>query len=144
MSMRGENCTEASVNVISNIAKTIDTTVMIEPAIPARMTCATCGSAREGNRTCGTQALSSGQYPTPLGYETIDPSTNLFYSHSYIFNFGLPFKHTGALTVTHLNDVVDVYAGVDTGTNTTFGRLGDNNGRSAGSAASTSLCSAAT
>jgi hypothetical protein len=101
---------------------------MIEPAIPARMTCATCGSAREGNRTCGTQALSSGQYPTPLGYETIDPSTNLFYSHSYIFNFGLPFKHTGALTVTHLNDVVDVYAGVDTGTNTTFGRLGDNNG----------------
>jgi len=69
-----------------------------------------------------------GQYPTPLGYETIDPSTNPFYSHSYIFQFGLPFKHTGGLAVTHVNDILDVYAGIDTGTNTTFGPLGDNNG----------------
>ena len=65
---------------------------------------------------------------TPLGYETIDPSTNPFYSHSYIFQFGLPFKHTGALTATHVNRRLDVYAGIDTGTNTTFGPLGDNNG----------------
>jgi hypothetical protein len=72
--------------------------------------------------------LKVGQYPTPLGYETIDPSTNPFYSHSYIFQFGLPFKHTGALTVTHVNGILDIYAGVDTGTNTTFGPLGDNNG----------------
>jgi hypothetical protein len=72
--------------------------------------------------------LKAGQYPTPLGYETIDPSTNLFYSHSYIFQFGLPFKHTGALTVTHVNGMLDIYAGADTGTNTTFGPLGDNNG----------------
>ena len=72
--------------------------------------------------------LKVGQYPTPLGYKTIDPSTNLFYSHSYIFNFGLPFKHTGALTVTHVNGMLDVYAGADTGTNTTFGPLGENNG----------------
>ncbi len=69
-----------------------------------------------------------GQYPTPLGYETIDPSTNPFYSHSYIFQFGLPFKHTGALAVTHVNDTLDVYSGIDTGTNTTFGPLGENNG----------------
>lgn len=69
-----------------------------------------------------------GQYPTPLGYETIDPSTNPFYSHSYIFNFGLPLKHTGALAVTHVTDVLDVYTDIDTGTNTTFGPLGDNNG----------------
>jgi len=72
--------------------------------------------------------LKAGQYPTPLGYETIDPSTNLFYSHSYIFQFGLPFKHTGALTTTHVNEMLDIYAGIDTGTNTTFGPLGDNNG----------------
>jgi hypothetical protein len=71
--------------------------------------------------------LKVGQYPTPLGYETIDPSTNPFYSHSYIFQFGLPFKHTGALTVTHVNSVLDIYGGIDTGTNTTFGPLGDNN-----------------
>ena len=72
--------------------------------------------------------LKVGQYPTPLGYETIDPSTNLFYSHSYIFQFGLPFKHTGALAVTHVNSMLDIYAGADTGTNTTFGPLGENNG----------------
>ena len=72
--------------------------------------------------------LKLGQYPTPLGYETIDPSTNPFYSHSYIFQFGLPFKHTGALATTHVNDMLDIYTGFDTGTNTTFGPLGDNNG----------------
>ena len=38
--MRGENCMEASVSVISNIAKTIETTVMIEVAMLARITCA--------------------------------------------------------------------------------------------------------
>lgn len=69
-----------------------------------------------------------GQYPTPIGYETIDPSTNPFYSHSYIFNFGLPLKHTGALAVTHVNDMLDIYSGIDTGANTTAGPLGDNNG----------------
>jgi hypothetical protein len=72
--------------------------------------------------------LKVGQYPTPLGYETIDPSTNPFYSHSYIFQFGLPFKHTGGLATTHVNEVLDIYTGFDTGSNTTFGILGDNNG----------------
>lgn len=77
--------------------------------------------------------LKVGQYPTPLGYETIDPSTNPFYSHSYIFNFGLPFLHTGALAVWHANPTVDVYLGVDTGNQTTFGNYaGDNNGAPAG------------
>jgi Putative beta-barrel porin-2, OmpL-like. bbp2 len=72
--------------------------------------------------------LKAGQFSSPLGSETIDPSTNLFYSHSYTFQFGLPFKHTGALTITHVNSTLDVYAGVDTGANTTFGPLGENNG----------------
>ena len=72
--------------------------------------------------------LKAGQFSSPLGNETIDPSTNLFYSHSYAFQFGVPFKHTGALTITHVNSTLDIYAGVDTGANTTFGPLGDNNG----------------
>ena len=71
--------------------------------------------------------VKAGQYPTPLGFETIDPSTNPFYSHSYIFNFGLPFKHTGVLTTSHVNSLLDFYLGVDTGSNTTFGPLGENN-----------------
>jgi hypothetical protein len=71
--------------------------------------------------------LKAGQYPTPLGFETIDPSTNPFYSHSYIFSFGLPFKHTGFLTTSHVSSLLDVYLGLDTGSNTTFGPLGENN-----------------
>jgi hypothetical protein len=78
--------------------------------------------------TSGGIDLKVGQYPTPLGYETIDPSTNPFYTHSYIFQFGLPFKHTGALATTHVNEVLDIYSGIDTGTNTTMGPLGDDNG----------------
>jgi hypothetical protein len=72
--------------------------------------------------------IKAGQYSTPIGYETIDPSTNPFYSHSYIFNFGIPLKHTGVLTTSHVSSLLDVYLGVDTGVNTTFGPLGDNNG----------------
>ncbi len=34
--------------------------------------------------------------------------------------------------MTHVNSLLDVYAGIDTGTNTTSGPLGDNNGAVAG------------
>jgi hypothetical protein len=57
--IRGENCVDASVSVISMIANTIDTTVMIEVAMLLRITCATAGSSREGKRTLGTRALIS-------------------------------------------------------------------------------------
>jgi hypothetical protein len=77
--------------------------------------------------TAGGMDLKAGQYSTPIGFETINPSTNLFYSHSYIFQFGLPFKHTGVLATSHLTPMLDVYTGLDTGTNTTFGPLGENN-----------------
>ncbi len=77
--------------------------------------------------TVGGIDLKVGAYATPIGFETIDPSTNPFYSHSYIFNFGLPLKHTGALAVVHATGFLDVYLGVDTGVNTTFGKGGDNN-----------------
>ena len=43
--MRRENCIDARVSVMSRMANTIDTTVMMEAAMPARMTWATCGSA---------------------------------------------------------------------------------------------------
>ena len=75
--------------------------------------------------------VKAGIYPTPLGFEVIDPKTNPFYTHSYIFNYGLPFKHTGVLTTTHVSPAVDLYFGLDTGTNTTFAG-GDNNDRPGG------------
>lgn len=82
--------------------------------------------------TAGGIDFKLGQFVTPIGYETIDPSTNPFYSHSYIFNYG-PFQHTGLLGVWHVNPTVDIYGQVDTGESTTFGRgTGDNNSRPAG------------
>jgi hypothetical protein len=71
--------------------------------------------------------VKAGLYATPLGAELIDPSTNPFYSHSYIFNFALPFKHLGSYATAHVTSLVDLYLGVDTGTNTTFGVWGENN-----------------
>ena len=76
--------------------------------------------------TGGTD-IKFGQYVTPLGNEVIDPRGNFFYSHDYTFNFGLPLKHTGILADTHVNSMLDVYYGVDTGVNTTFGSPGDPN-----------------
>jgi hypothetical protein len=74
-----------------------------------------------------------GMYPTPLGDEVIDPSGNPFYSHSYIFNFGLPLLHTGALAIAHVTDYLDIYGGVDSGVNTSLGPYaGDNNSSYAG------------
>jgi hypothetical protein len=69
-----------------------------------------------------------GQFVTYLGAETIDPSGNYLYSKSYIFNFGIPLKHTGFMSISHVNDTLDVYLGADTGVNTSLGaNSGDNN-----------------
>jgi hypothetical protein len=77
--------------------------------------------------------VKAGIYPTPLGFETIDPSTNPFYSHSYIFNFGLPLKHFGVLAVLHATDTLDLYGAVDGGENTTWGdQQGNNDGAADG------------
>lgn len=73
-----------------------------------------------------------GVFPSPMSAEVIDAAGNSLYSHSYIFNFGVPFKHTGALATIHLTSVIDLYAGVDTGVNAWLGRKGDNNSAGAG------------
>lgn len=79
--------------------------------------------------------VKAGIYPTPLGVELIDPKGNAFYSHSYIFNYGLPYKHTGFLATAHVSDTVDLYFGINTGVNTflAYG-AGDNNNRPGGTA----------
>jgi hypothetical protein len=82
-------------------------------------------------RNAGSVDFKIGQYPTPLGYEVISAPDNPLYSHSYIFQFGLPFKHTGGMATVHVNETIDLYAGLDTGTNTSIGCCsiysGDNN-----------------
>jgi hypothetical protein len=36
-----------------------------------------------------------GKFVTPFGYETINPTTNPLFSHSFLFGFGIPFTQTG-------------------------------------------------
>ena len=74
--------------------------------------------------TSGGVDVKIGKFVTLEGAETIDPRSNIFYSHSYIFNYGIPFNHTGIMTTTHLTKVVDIYAGITRGVNTS---LQDNN-----------------
>jgi hypothetical protein len=74
----------------------------------------------------------AGIFPTAVGYEVITPSGNPLYSHSYIYNFGIPVKHLGVQAITHVNSIFDLYLGVDTGNLTSFGKKGDNNGTLAG------------
>lgn len=74
--------------------------------------------------TAGGLDLKGGKFVTLEGAETIDPRTNSFYSHSYIFNFGLPLNHTGVLLTLHGTDWLDLYAGATRGVNTS---MSDNN-----------------
>jgi hypothetical protein len=74
--------------------------------------------------TEGGLDLKLGKFVTLEGAETIDPRTNVFYSHTYIFNFGIPFNHTGALATFHTNKWIDLYGGLTRGVNTS---IDDNN-----------------
>ncbi|PZR74616.1 MAG: porin [Chthoniobacterales bacterium] len=65
-----------------------------------------------------------GKFVTMEGAETIDPRTNFFYSHTYIFNFGIPLNHTGALATWHATSHVNLVAGLTRGVNTS---IKDNN-----------------
>lgn len=76
--------------------------------------------------TDGGLDFKIGRYASSESAETIDASGNFFYSHSYIFNFGDPFYHTGVMAALHLSPMWDLYAGVDTGVNTGIGS-DDNN-----------------
>jgi hypothetical protein len=68
--------------------------------------------------------LKLGKFVTLEGAETIDPRTNPFYSHSYIFNFAIPFNHTGALFTFYATKWLNLVAGVTRGVNTS---IDDNN-----------------
>lgn len=76
--------------------------------------------------TQGGIDIKLGMFPTYNGAELIYAKDNLFYSHSYIFNYG-PFIHTGAMVTSHVNSWLDVYTGVTSGVNTSLGWPGDNN-----------------
>jgi hypothetical protein len=58
--------------------------------------------------------IRAGKFVTLVGQETINPTSNLFYSHSYLFLFG-PFTHLGAYATYALNDNVSVDFGISRG-----------------------------
>jgi hypothetical protein len=68
--------------------------------------------------------LKAGKYQDPMTAETLDPRSNVFYTHSYIANFGVPGNETGVLATLHVNTYIDLYAGINRGVNTS---LADNN-----------------
>ena len=72
--------------------------------------------------------VKAGLYATPLGAELIDPSTNPFYSHSYIFNLRAAIQAHGSPDDRSRDRDGRPLPGVDTGTNTTLGPWGENNG----------------
>ena len=74
--------------------------------------------------SAGGLDFKAGKFVTLEGAETIDPRANIFYSHSYIFNFGIPLNHTGILAIFHPIKGLDLYGGVTRGVNTS---LTDNN-----------------
>jgi len=74
--------------------------------------------------SAGGVDLKLGKFVTLEGNETIDPRANFFYSHTYLFDFGIPFTHTGALAIWHATSQVDLYGGVTRGVNTS---IDDNN-----------------
>jgi hypothetical protein len=77
--------------------------------------------------TAGGIEVTAGEFATLEGAEVMDPTGNFFYSKSYLFNFGIPLKHLGVMTETHLNPLVDLYLGATSGVNTTVDSQGGAN-----------------
>lgn len=55
--------------------------------------------------------LKLGRYVTPFGAEVIDGPSNALFSHSYLFNYAIPFTHTGIHGDFKINDKITVYYG---------------------------------
>lgn len=81
--------------------------------------------------THGGVEVKFGQFVTLLGLEQITAIDNPFYSHAYMYRFGVPFNHTGVLTTTRVFPWLAIHAGVTTGVNTSIGWPGDNNSAAA-------------
>lgn len=69
--------------------------------------------------------LRAGKFVTLLGQETINPTTNALYSHSFLFGYAIPFTETGFYLTYALNDKITIDAGLTRGWNQS---LKDNNG----------------
>lgn len=69
--------------------------------------------------------ISAGKFVTLMGIETINPTTNDFYTHAYLFSYAIPFTQTGILAAYKFNNSLSVNAGITRGWNQS---TSDNNG----------------
>ena len=72
----------------------------------------------------GDLKIKAGKFDTLLGEETINPTTNYLYSHTYSFGYMIPFTQTGVLAEYVPNGEWTFYGGVTRGWGQT---LYDNN-----------------
>ncbi len=72
----------------------------------------------------GNLKFKAGTFVTLLGEETINPTTNYFYSHSLAFGMAIPFTQTGVLAEYAPNSQWTFYSGITRGWNQA---LNDNN-----------------
>ncbi|HEX3358619.1 MAG TPA: porin [Tepidisphaeraceae bacterium] len=69
--------------------------------------------------------ITAGKFVTLLGYETINPTGNPLYSHSYMFGFAIPFTNTGVIGKYNLTKDIALTLGMTRGWEQTSK---DNNG----------------
>lgn len=81
--------------------------------------------------TAGGVDLKFGLTGGAMGFDSIDPSMRPFYTYGYISNYLVPFLHVGGIAAWHVSDFMDIYTGIDCGSQTSFG-ANDNNSLPAG------------
>lgn len=105
------------IGEFNRIATTRETFDIVEAHVDAHLPYLTAGGIE----------VHAGVLPTLEGIEVMDPTGNFFYSHSFLYQYGIPLKYTGLMTETHLSPMFDLYLGVDSGVNTFLGTGGGAN-----------------
>jgi len=59
----------------------------------------------------GDLSLKVGRFYTIIGYESMMPINNFFYSHTYTYQYGEPFTYTGAMAQWQFNERLSLVAG---------------------------------
>ncbi len=63
----------------------------------------------------GGTDIKGGRFYTILGYEVVPATGRPLLSVPYMFNYGQPFTHVGALATTHVTDRINLYNGTVNG-----------------------------
>ncbi len=70
--------------------------------------------------------VRAGKFVTLAGQEVIDPTGNLFYSHSFLFGYAIPFTQTGAYATFNVGDKLTIDVGSTRGWDVSLKSFNDN------------------